>query len=111
MTLSENVAVTVKPPATGLAAAEASVTVGATVSSVIVCVDVVEMLVAASLYWTQAVFTPSPADSVSDAELEKDSEEVTATHEALVQLLPSATRYATTPVSSVARTVTVAPCR
>ena len=67
-------------------------TVGAAVSSVIVAVAVVDALPAASLYCTQTVFVPSPAESVSEVVAEYEVVEVTAVHEAAEQSLPSAAR-------------------
>jgi len=49
-------------------------------------------LPAASLYCTQTVFVPSPAESVSEVVAEYEVVEVTAVHEAAEQSLPSAAR-------------------
>ena len=92
VTGSENVAVTVNAAFVGFEELDVRATVGAAVSSVIVAVAVVDALPAASLYCTQTVFVPSPAESVSEVVAEYEVVEVTAVHEAAEQSLPSAAR-------------------
>ena len=108
LTDSEKVAVMTKAPLIGVPTAVASATVGATVSSSIVAVAVVETLPAPSLNDAQTVFVPSPRESVSEAVVASEAVDGTATQDAAEQSLPRATRYATTPVASLAVSARVA---